>query len=273
MQLSLATWSLHPLLRQVDNPLNYLDVPALVRERFGLEALELNNPFFASRDSSYLRQLVAAAEKAGMRLLNIAVDEKGDLASTDPVVREQGVQNYGAWIPVAAEMGIRAIRANSGGKAAADLPAADPARQAAEQACIDSFRRLCDIGRKHNVAVLIENHWGLSGDPESLARVVSAVRQSHGEAACGTLVDWGNWPDRIDRYAALEQVFPYALAVHAKINAIDEHLNHPSFDLARCVEITRAAGYDGYLGIEYEGGGDALVGIDRGVRKLRELLA
>ncbi len=272
MDLSLATWSLNRLLRNTDKPIVYLDVPAMVRQHFGIEALELNNVFFAARDGDYLRKLVAAAEKAGVRLLNIAVDEQGDLSSADPSARELGLERYGAWIPIAAEMGIGAIRANSGGRAVADKPAGDPARVAAEQACIDSLRHLCDIGKKHGVAILVENHWGLSADPGSLARVVAAVRQSHGNDAAGTLVDWGNWPQHIDRWDALRQVFPYAMAVHAKVNDIDENLNHPSFDHARCLQITREAGYDGWLGIEYEGKDDPMTGIERAVRKLRALL-
>lgn len=272
MDISLATWSLQRLLRNTDTPINYLDVPALVRERFGIEALELNNVFFASRDADYLGQLKTAADKAGSRLLNIAVDEQGDLSSADPAARDTGLKSYGAWIPIAADLGINAIRANSGGRAINDAPHGDPARDAAEQACIDSVRRLCDIGQKHGVAILIENHGGLSADADSLASVVAAVRQSHGDNACGTLVDWGNWPDSVDRWEALRKVFPYAMAVHAKVNDIDESLNHPRFDLGRALEITREAGYDGYLGIEYEGKDDPMIGIDRGVRKLRALL-
>jgi sugar phosphate isomerase/epimerase len=271
MRLSLATWSLVSLLRG-QRPLDYLDVPTLVRERFGIDALELNSPFFASREPGYLLKLRSAAQQAGVRLLNIAVDEQGDLSSPDAETRELGVSRYGAWIGIAAEMGINAIRANSGGKAVAEAGGDDPARRTAEQACIDSLRRLCDLGQRHGVAVLVENHWGLSADPQSLARVVGAVRQSHGAGAVGTLVDWGNWPDRVDRFDAMRIVFPYAMAVHAKVMAIDEALDHPAFDLARCVALTREAGYDGFLGIEYEGGGDALAGIDRGVRKLRPLL-
>ncbi len=38
------------------------------------------------------------------------------------------------------------------------------------------------------------------------------------------------------------------------------------------LQITRGAGYDGWLGIEYEGKEDPMVGIERGIRKLRNLL-
>jgi sugar phosphate isomerase/epimerase len=271
MQLSLATWSLVSLLRG-DRPMDYLDVPALVRERFGITALELNNVFFAARDSGYLQKVRDSAARAGTRLINIAVDEQGDLASADPAARELGLQRYGAWIPLAAEVGVNAIRVNSGGKDVATLPDGDPARLAAEQRLLDSLRRLCDQAADHRIAILVENHGGLSAHPASLDRVIRAVRQSHGDRAAGVLVDWGNWPPQIDRYAALQTVYPLALAVHAKIKDIDESLEHPAYDLQRCIDLTREAGYDDYLGIEYEGGGDALVGLDRAVRKLRGLI-
>ena len=272
MRLSLATWSLHPLLFQQPRTLEYLDVPALVRERWGLDALELNNLFFVSREPAYLRQFAAAAHRAQMSLLNMAVDEKADLCSADPAAAQQAVALYGQWIPVAADLGMTAIRANTGGREIADTGPDDPVRLAAEQRCIDGLRRLCDLGSPRGVAILVENHRGLSSDPDSVVRLMNAVRQSHGADACGTVVDWGNWPDTVDRWSAIAKVLPFAMAVHAKIKAIGEDLSHPAFDLARCVEITRAAGYTGHLGIEYEGGGDALTGVDRAVRKLRELV-
>lgn len=273
MKLSLAGWSLHRLFRQMESPLQLVDFPKLARDRFGLDAVELNNVFFASRDSDYLRELVSAADRADVKLLNIAVDEKGDLSSPDRAQVELGLASYSVWIPIAAQMGIQVIRANSGGDKVADLPLNDPAREAAEKTCIESFKRLCDTGRKYGVTVLIENHWGLSSEPESVVRVVEGVRQAHGADAIGTLADWGNWPDRLDRYEALRRILPYARAVHAKVNNIDAELNHPRFDLARCVELTREAGYDGYLGIEYEGKDPPpLVGVERAVKKLGSLI-
>lgn len=275
MKISIATWSFQKLLRDPQKPVDYLSVPDLVRQHYGqdVEALELNNVFFASRDSAYLSKLLAASRQVGLALLNIAVDEPGDLSGSDASQRIAGVQKYADWLPIAAEMGIKAIRANTGGADVADLPVSDPRRSAAEQACIDSLRRLCDEGRRRGVCVLVENHWGLSGNPQSLVRVIQAVQQSHGTDAIGTLVDWGNWPPQVDRWQALEQTYPYAKAVHAKIQDIDENLNHPAYDLARCIEVTRSAGYDGYLGIEYEGKGEPLAGVGRGVARLKQLLS
>lgn len=265
MELSLAGWSLNPLFRASSEPLKLLDFPQFARDTFGIDAVELNNIYFESTDAAYLDRLVASAEKAGSKLLNVAVDEKGDLASSSQDARLESVNNYARWIRIAKAIGAPAIRANSGGKDVVD-------RSAAIESCIDSFRRLCDVGTAHGVAIMIENHWGISADADVMVQIVEGVRQTHGNGAMFTLPDFGNWPDEVDRYASLTKIMPFARAVHAKVSEIDEHLNHPRFDHVRCIRIARDAGYDGHLGIEYEGKSDPIEGIRRGTKLLRQIL-
>ncbi len=265
MKLSLAGWSLNQLFRAESNPLKLLDFPQFTKDKFDIDAVELNNIYFESTDAAYLDRLVAAGQKAGSKLLNIAVDEKGDLSSLSADARIESVNNYARWIPIARAIGATAIRANSGGKDVTD-------KDAAIEACIDSFKRLCDIGKANGVAILIENHWGISADADTMVRIVEGVRKTHGANAMFTLPDFGNWPDEVDRYAALTKIMPFAGAVHAKVNDIDENLVHPRFEHGRCIEIAKKAGYDGYLGIEYEGKSDPVVGIERGARLLWQIL-
>ncbi len=163
MQLSLAGWSLHPLFRSAADPLQLLDFPRFTRDHFGIEAVELNNIFFVSTEPAYLNQLVKAADSAGVKLLNIAVDEKGDLSGEDDAARAEGLASYSRWVPVARELGCTAIRANSGGKTIVD-------RARAIERCIDSFRRLADDGQRHGVAILMENHGGLTQMPNRSSR-------------------------------------------------------------------------------------------------------
>jgi sugar phosphate isomerase/epimerase len=266
MKLSLAGWSLQKRFRSTDNPLKLLDFPAFSKEKFGIDAVELNSPFFGSRSPKYLNELVAAAKKANVRLLNIAVDERGDLAAEDEAERTEGLAAYGAWIPIAKAIGCSAIRCNSGGKTIKN-------RDAAVASCIDSFRRLADDGRKNGVTILMENHGGISVDADTIVQIMESLRQSHGPDAVGTLPDFGNWPDNVDRYASLAKIMPYAKAVHAKVNDIDAQLNHPRFDHARCIRIARESGYNGYLGIEYEGSGEPIEGVKRAVKKLTPLIS
>jgi len=266
MKLSLAGWSLQKLFRAAENPLKLLDFPRVTKEKFGLDAVELNSPFFVSRDAKYLKELATSAQRAGVKLLNIAVDEKGDLASEDESKRKEGLAAYGQWIPVAKAIGCSAIRCNSGGREVKD-------RGTAVNHCIDSFRRLADEGQKNGVTILMENHGGISSDAETIVHIMETLRRSHGPSAVGTLPDFGNWPDNVDRYASLSKIMPFAGAVHAKVLDIDAQLNHPKFDHARCIRITREAGYHGYLGIEYEGSGEPNEGVRRAIKKLTPLLA
>jgi sugar phosphate isomerase/epimerase len=265
MKLSLAGWSLHRLFRAPRDPLRLLEFPALAVNRFGIDAIELNSPFFPSRDNKFMRQLSAASEKARVRMLNIAVDEVGDLSADGDIDRNRAVQNYGRWVPIAADLGCMAIRANTGGMGIIDT-------DKAVLCCVDSFRRLADLGVKHGVTILIENHGGLSADPDHIVQIINEVRLTHGNTVIGTLPDFGNWPDTADRYAGLAKIMPLAKAVHAKVYDLDEQLNHPRYDLDKCVGLAKAAGYDGYLGIEFEGSGDPIEGVQRAITKLSAML-
>ena len=265
MKLSLAGWSLHKLFRASEKPLLLADFPRFVKQTFGLDAVELNSPFFESREPAYLHALKDAATRAGVKLLNIAVDESGDLSSEIESIRLDGINNYARWIPVAKELGCTAIRANSGGRTVTD-------REVAVSNCIESFHSLIDEGERHGIAVLIENHGGISADADTIVRIMTELAKTHAPGSFGTLPDFGNWPNDADRYESLRKIMPWAKAVHAKVRDIDEHLDHSSFDLARCIATTRDAGYDGYLGIEFEGAGDELEGVKRAIRKLGPLV-
>ncbi len=69
----------------------------------------------------------------------------------------------------------------------------------------------------------------------------------------GTLPDFGNFPDSIDRYDAVRRMMPYAKAVSAKCYDFDADGNETKIDFPRMMTIVGDAGYRGYVGIEYEG--------------------
>jgi sugar phosphate isomerase/epimerase len=266
MRLSLAGWSLQTLFRASSDALKLVDFPRFARDTFGIDAVELNSIFFQSLHRDYLDTLQHNARDSGVTLVNIAVDEAGDLADTNTTCRALAIANYARWIPAAKYLGINAIRCNSG--------KGDLLNQAASvNCCIDSFRQLCDVGQRHGVKVLIENHWGLSFDPAFIVGLVTSVRRTHGDNAIGVLADFGNWPDTIDRYQALETVMPWANGIHAKINDIQADLIHPRFDHARCLMIAKQAGYEGFLGIESEATNvDCVQAVRRGMTLLQQLI-
>ena len=74
---------------------------------------------------------------------------------------------------------------------------------------------------------------------------------------CGTLPDFGNFKideDRAyDRYKGIQELMPFAKAVSAKSHAFDENGNEIFSDYGKILKIVNDAGYNGYVGIEYEG--------------------
>ena len=69
---------------------------------------------------------------------------------------------------------------------------------------------------------------------------------------CGTLPDFGNFHD-YDRYKGVEETMPFAKAVSAKSHNFDESGNETKTDYTKMMKIVLNHGYNGFVGIEYEG--------------------
>ncbi len=257
MKVGIAGWSLHR--RFFDKKLSLLDYPALCKEEFGVDGVELNSPFFESLEPDYLDQLKRNAEEAGVQLVSIAVDAPGNLSSLDEEERRQSVLTHLPWGSAAGRLGCISYRANTGGS--------DKATPEEIAQCIKSFSELGQAAAPLGVKVIIENHGGIARYPEPIVEVVKGV----GTDKCGTCPDFGNFEADI-RYEALEKVMPYAVVVHAKSHDFDENGNHTEWDLARCVQIVKDSGFDGWLMVEFEGKKDDHDGTLRTVELLRSLI-
>jgi sugar phosphate isomerase/epimerase len=69
---------------------------------------------------------------------------------------------------------------------------------------------------------------------------------------CGTLPDFGNFPD-YDRYRGVEELMPWAKGVSAKSHEFDAAGDEVRTDYRKMLAIVAKAGYRGHVGIEYEG--------------------
>ena len=125
----------------------------------------------------------------------------------------------------------------------------------------DGLRLLCELADPLELSVIVENHGGLSSNGEWLVQVMKAVDHPR----VGTLPDFGNFcmdwsrssePDAwYDRYQGVKELMPFAKAVSAKSHEFDDDGNETKTDYGRMLRIVRDAGYTGWIGVEYEGGG------------------
>ncbi len=248
-KISLAEWSLHRTLQS--GKLNHLDFCKVAKKDFELDAVEYVNSFFfdKAQDQSYLKEMKQRADDLGVKSLLIMCDNEGNLGDPDSVARTKAVKNHYKWIDAGKYLGCHSIRVNAQSEGTYD-----------EQLKLasDGLSRLTEYGVINNINVIVENHGGLSSNGKWLSSVIEMVNHPH----CGTLPDFGNfylgtWEDKgddwYDRYLGMEELMPYAKAVSAKSNDFDSQGNEINTDYYKMMNIVLDAGYNGYVGIEYEG--------------------
>jgi len=246
--ISLAQWSLHRQLRA--GAIDPLDFPTVARERFGLAAVEYVNQFYAERMSGrpvpadWASRLRRRADDAGVRSLLIMCDGEGRLGDPDPAARARAIENHRPWLDAAATLGCHAIRVNAASEG-------DPDTQRSFAA--DGLGRLADLARPMGLAVIVENHGGLSSDGEWLAGTLRAADRAN----LGSLPDFGNFRvsrDRwADRYRGVAALLPFARGLSAKSHDFDATGAETSTDYARMMALVAASDYRGPIGVEYEG--------------------
>jgi sugar phosphate isomerase/epimerase len=259
MEISLAGWSIHR--RFFAKELTLVDYPKVAAEEFGIRMIELNSPFFDYEDAdnqatspikpSSIAEIKKVAADSGVTCLSIAVDGHGNLAALDEAERKAAVENHRKWFDIAGELGCTSFRANSGGHG----PEGTEAEQIGQ--CTKSFADLAEIGAGCGIVVTMENHGGISYDPDVIVRIMTEIDSPH----CRVLADFLNWPAEDDKLANLEKVAPFAFATHAKFLTFDENGASPEIDAGRAVQILSAAGYSNPYGIEYEGETDDHEGV------------
>jgi L-ribulose-5-phosphate 3-epimerase len=259
-KISLAQWSLHKALfaKQLDN----LDFAKTAKQEFGISAVEYVNQFFKdkAKDTAYLGEMLKRTKDLGVENWLIMCDGEGALGDPDAAKRQQAVENHYKWVEAAKFLGCKLIRVNAQSQGSYEEQ---------QKLAADGLHKLTEFGAKHKIAVVVENHGGLSSNGQWLTGVMKLVNHK----MCGTLPDFGNFrvsrTEEYDRYKGVTELMPFAKAVSAKTHDFDEQGNETHTDYRRMMKIVLAHKYSGNVGIEYEG--SKLSEMD-GIRATKKLL-
>lgn len=250
-KISLAQWSFHrSYFGQKMDPLDF----AKTANGYGIDGIEYVNQFFKDRakDTKYLAELKKRAAGEGVWSVLIMIDGEGQLGAASDSERTKAVESHYKWVEAAAYLGCHAIRVNA---------ASSGSYEEQQKRAADGLRRLTEYGDEHGINVIVENHGGLSSNGEWLSSVMKMV----GHPRCGTLPDFGNFNlgdgKEYDRYKGVTELMPFAKSVSAKSNDFDAQGNETHTDYRRMMKIVVDAGYHGYVGVEYEGGGSEEEGV------------
>lgn len=252
-KISVAEYSLHRMI--AEKKLDPRDFGPFCKEKFDVDAVEYwMGPFNdKAKDLAYMDEMHKKSVDAGVKELLIMVDipgGKGNLGHPDTAKRTEAVEAHFEWVEAAKRMGCHSIRVNARSEGS-------PEEQA--KLASDGLRQLCEFAAPHEINVIVENHGGLSSDGKWLTKVIRRVYRPN----CGTLPDFGNFrigknedgtDNWYDRYQGVAELMPFAKAVSAKSHEFDEDGNETKSDYLKLMKIVVDAGYQGYVGIEWEGG-------------------
>lgn len=270
LKISLAEWSLHKTL--FAKKMTNLDFPSVSKNKFGISTVEYVNAFFKDKaeDTKYLNELLQRCKDNGVNNHLIMIDSEGDLAALDKNERKKAVENHYKWVHAAKYLGCATIRVNAFGKGD---------RLEVQKAAIDGISALAEYAAKENINVVIENHGNYSSDGEWLLGVMKGINRPN----AGMLPDFGNfcikrdtgdnWSGKCvaeyDKYKGVKELLPFAKGVSAKTINFDAKGNCVETDYARMMKIIDDGGFNGYIGIEYEGEHESE---EEGIRKTKKLL-
>lgn len=253
LKLSLAQWSFHRALfaGEMDH-FQFIDKAA----ELGFEGVEYVALFFKdhAEDTTFLHKMNERAASAGIRQLLIMIDGEGDLGDSDPVNRNAAVENHKKWIRAGKYLGCHSIRVNAFGSGT---------KEDQMENIATSLKALGEYAAQYHINVLVENHGGYSSDGKWLSEVMKKVNLPN----VGTLPDFGNfclerengerWGTpcvrEYDRYLGIEELMPYAKAVSAKSYHFNDDGGETIIDYRRMIDIVKNSGYQGFIGVEYEG--------------------
>jgi len=249
IEIGLSSWSLHrnmgpgPWGRK-DYPENtkLVDFPAFAKKEYGCIHLEMVDSNFPAKDPAYIKKLQSAITRSGSVIENVAIDCR-HLGDADPALRAQALAEIDEWIDVAGVIGSKAVRCGTG-------PGMDMTL------AIEGFRHMLARAERYGMLVLIENHDGVTTDPDLIVDIVKEIDNGN----FGVLPDFGNFSMDI-AYDALEKVMPYAKLIHAKTIDFKEDGEDATIDYKQCMDIVKGSGFIGVLSVEFDGSGDQYEGI------------
>lgn len=276
LEISLAEWSYHRALQA--GKIDHLDFASLAKNKFGINAVEYVNGFFggkkknfreAGKSSKYLGEMLKRSNDAGVINHLIMVDDEGSLAGLNEKARLKSVDDHRKWLDAAKFLQCKTVRVNLHGEGNSDDK---------KKASVDSLGRLGDMAAGMNLNVVVENHGSDSSKGIWIASIMKEVNKQN----VGTLPDFGNFcishpwgttqdgcDDEYDRYKGIEEMLPFAKGVSAKTYDFDGNGEQPLIDYKRMLDIVKASGFKGYIGVEFEGNTQPE---EEGIRKTKALV-
>lgn len=253
-------------------PIEYVIQRAYEMELDGIEILEVQ---MESKEREYINSIKRLALEHGLDIYCLATHQ--NFVKPNKSEREKEIEKTRESIKIAYRLGAPAIRINSGrwGTIASfdelmknkgiEPPIEGFSEEDAFGWVIESIEKLLKDAEEFGVILALENHWGLTREPEKLLRIVNSINSRY----LRVLMDTGNFIE--NTYESLRKIAKYAILVHAKTYFGGGIWYTLDIDYKKVYEILKEVNYKGYISIEFEGKEEPVSGVRKSVELIREV--
>jgi L-ribulose-5-phosphate 3-epimerase len=277
MQLSISSYSFHRFGRGPEGGARP-SFPEMIEAcaRLGVDGIELLGLHFESTEREELAALKQCAFRNGIAI--VAVSAHHNFVQPDAEKRREEIDKLCRWVDVARELGAPAVRAFGGRWATrpnfGEFMAAggiEPPLEGYTEAdgyawTAEAFKIASYYAGRRGVTLLLENHWGFTGNAAGVLRILQGVASPW----LKVVLDIGNFNFCVDPYAEMTALAPHALMVHAKTYQGGGLYYTAELDYRSIARLLDQADFRGYVSLEFEGQAHPDQGIPDGLRLLRE---
>jgi len=240
-EISIAQWSFQ---RQFySGEMKTVDFPKFAAEKLGIYGIDYLSDFMLDiyTKPEKLKQLKKRSDDLGVHNEMIMCHKEGRVGDMISANRAKVIDTHYRWIEAAHHLGCKSIRVNarSGGS-----------RQQQLDLVTDSLTQLSKFAAPLGINIIVENLWG--SDYSYKANFIADVMKNVNMNNCGTLPDLNNFRYD-DPYKSTAIIMPWAKAVSAKSMDFDPKGREKYIDYFRMMDIVHKSGFNGYIGIEWEG--------------------
>ncbi len=272
-RLAVASWPFRAYMESPTNAwardkklpgMDLKDFPAMVVSKFNVHGMEPLDQHFRSTDLAYVHQVREAAEKAGVRVVDLPCAVGASFYDPDPANRKKSVAGGRKWVDIAKALGSPSIRAHIQGKHGVKPDA---------KLAAASLRELAAYGAEQNVIINLENDDNFTEDPFMIVDILRQVNSPYLRALpdfCNSMLTH----DQAFNNRAMEALFPLAYNIaHVKDSEVGDKNKLYTVDVGKCFEIAKATNYRGYFSMEWEGAGEPYAGTQKLIDESLKYLA
>lgn len=242
--------------------------------QLGFDGVEILHRQMTDESPAYLNRLKQLAFSNGLALVMLSIHQ--DFVTPDAAERQKDIDHTKRCLEMAGQLGIPAIRLNSGRwgtiRSFDDLmkvkgnepPIEGYTLDDALNWCVESIRACLPTAEREGVMMALENHWGLTTDVDTLLRIHKMVDSPW----LGINLDTGNYPG--DPYEGIAKLVPHADIVQAKTYYGGGEWYTLDLDYKRIAGILRDAGFTGWVSLEMEGKEAPETAVPKSLAVLRE---